>query len=212
MSVDLLSLDVIDKKFPHEQQKVFNQISFQFQSNRSYALMGQSGIGKSTLLAMIAGMQDPDSGSITINQQKIKSKEVGMICQQPLLISELCVLENVLLCAIIEERLNQKIIDYALTLLNFVGLGCKKDQLVHTLSGGQQQKIAILRSMVYPPKFLLADEPTGNLDRDSANQIMQLLLHYHQQNNMGLIVSTHDIFVAKQCDVIVRIENQILTT
>ncbi len=208
MSIDILTISHLSKKFAHEEQKIFDHASFTFRADQSYALMGPSGIGKTTLLAIIAGIAQQDQGTIHINNGPLIKGQIGLICQQPSLIAELSVVENVLLHAIIQEKLNKEIIQRAQNLLQAVGLGHKIDSLVHTLSGGQQQKVAILRSMLYPPHFLLADEPTGNLDRQSADQIMQMLLHYQKKYIMGLIVSTHDVHIAQQCDVIVSVVNQ----
>ena len=181
--------------------------------------MGPSGIGKSTLIAMMAGIDHPTSGTIRFNdciisdqpfEQRIQllEKKISIVFQQPCLIAELTVLENVMLKAIIQENVTQESEQHALKLLSEVGLESKAFSFAHNLSGGQQQKVSILRSIFDAPQFLLADEPTGNLDQVSARQVIEMLLAYQKKYVMGLIISTHDISIAQKCDVILKIENQ----
>lgn len=180
--------------------------------------MGPSGIGKSTMLHILAGIDHPSSGHVQLSgtvisdqplEQRIALLEnkIGMIFQQPCLIAELTVLENIMLKAIIQQTLTEQLQEHALNLLKEVGLEDKANCFAHTLSGGQQQKIAILRAIFQVPQFLLADEPTGNLDKKSAQQIIDLLKHYQKKYSMGLILSTHDISIATQCDIILEIQN-----
>ena len=180
--------------------------------------MGPSGIGKSTLLHMLAGIDHPSDGiiqlnDITISHQSFPERiallehKISMVFQQPCLIAELNVLENIMLKAIIAQTMTAKLYQHAHDLLNEVGLQGKQDCYPQTLSGGQQQKVAILRAIFHPPQFLLADEPTGNLDQHSAQQVIELLKYYQKKYAMGLIISTHDISIAQQCNKIVKIEN-----
>jgi ABC-type lipoprotein export system ATPase subunit len=219
-----LSCNQVSKTFFSAQTKIqiFKNMNYSFRSDRSYALMGPSGIGKSTLLAMMAGIDHVSSGTIQLDDflisqesfdKRIKflQKNISMVFQQPCLIAELNVLENVMLKSIIQESMTLQNKEQALILLKDVGLEDKALSFAHTLSGGQQQKVAILRSILHAPKFLLTDEPTGNLDQQSSKQIISLLLSYQKKYAMGLIISTHDILVAKQCDVILNIENHQLT-
>lgn len=181
--------------------------------------MGPSGIGKSTILHMLSGIDHPSQGTIQledtfISHQRFEQRiamlknKISIIFQQPCLIAELTVLENIMLKAIIQEQINSKIQQHAFNLLRNIGLEDKAHCFPHTLSGGQQQRIAILRSILYVPQFLLADEPTGNLDQNSAQQIIDLLRFYQKKYAMGLIISTHDTSIAQQCDVILQIRGQ----
>ncbi len=201
------------------QNHIFDAIDYQFLSDKSYALMGPSGIGKSTLIAMMAGIEQPTSGSITLNNQiisdlpfeyrmKLLEKKMSIVFQQPCLIAELTILENVLLKAIIQETISENLKKHALQLLKEVGLEEKALTFPHNLSGGQQQKVSILRSIFQKPQFLFADEPTGNLDQVSAALIVEMLLMYQKKYAMGLIISTHDISVAQKCDVILKIQDK----
>ncbi|MBP6892539.1 ABC transporter ATP-binding protein [Candidatus Babeliales bacterium] len=221
MQTQILSCHQLSKFFfqTTNQLQIFDKIDYQFLSNKSYALMGPSGIGKSTLIAMMAGIDHPTAGLIKFNDQIISQqifeqrmqlfeKKISIVFQQPCLIAELTVLENVMLKSIIQETVSDDLKKHALQLLNDIGLEGKALAFPHNLSGGQQQRVSILRSIFDAPQFLLADEPTGNLDQISAALIIKMLLEYQKKYVMGLIISTHDILVAKQCDVILKIENQ----
>lgn len=201
------------------QINILNDACYTFESFKSYAIMGASGIGKSTLLHIMAGIEKPTNGFLEINGQTINydsfekriealHKNIGILFQQPSLISELNVLENVMLTALAHNQLNDTSKEYALKLLCSVNLKEKAQEAIHTLSGGQQQRVAILRAIFHKPSFLIADEPTGNLDKNSAHQIMDLLISYQKNYGMGLIISTHDLEIAQRCDVILKIVNQ----
>lgn len=220
MKIHVLSCNQVSKNFfqAHAPLQIFDNVNYNFESNRSYALMGPSGVGKSTFLAMLAGIDPVSSGMIQLDDQKISNQafakrikllehNIGIVFQQPCLIGELTVLENVMLKSIIQETVSKEGKKHGLRLLKEVGLEDKALTFPHNLSGGQQQKVAILRSVFHIPQFLLADEPTGNLDQQSAQQVISLLLSYQKKYAMGLIVSTHDISIARQCDVILKIEN-----
>lgn len=220
MQVNTISCHQISKVFFQAQValQIFKNMNYVFHSNRSYALMGPSGVGKSTLLAMIAGIDNVSDGTIQFNdvmisdhvfakRMQLLEKNISIVFQQPSLIGELTILENVMLKSIIQEKIDPKNKEHALFLLKEIKLSDKALSFPHNLSGGQQQKVAILRSIFDIPQFLLADEPTGNLDHHSAQQIVSLLLSYQKKYDMGLIISTHDIAVAQQCDIVLKIEN-----
>lgn len=224
MTINKLVLENISKKFIQTgiTTNIFQNINYTFETQKSYAIMGPSGIGKSTLLHLMAGIEKPDHGTIQINDQIISQgsfeqriatlhKNIGILFQQPSLINELNVLENVMLTALAHNQFTTEHQEYALDLLKSIQLEHKATAAVHTLSGGQQQRVALLRAIFHKPSFLIADEPTGNLDKDSAHQIMNLLISYQKKYAMGLIISTHDIQIANYCDFILKIENQNLT-
>lgn len=219
--IDMIHLKKVSKTFFQENNTIdiLRDTTISFEKNYSYAIMGASGSGKSTLLHMIAGIEPSSEGVISFDnirmqdlppQQKIVflQKTIGLVFQQSLLIQELSVLENVLLKQIIQGRVTTEHQQHAQSLLHAVGLKDKTTCMPKTLSGGQQQRVSLLRSLFIPPQFLLADEPTGNVDKESSKQIMQLLFTYKQIYNMGLIISTHDMAIAQQCDYIITIEDK----
>jgi putative ABC transport system ATP-binding protein len=219
MNTQTLCLYNLTKQFAREQQAIFHNVSFKFHSDKSYALMGPSGVGKSTVIAILAGIEPVSSGQVFFQEACISNlpfeqrmqllqKKIGVIFQQPCLIAELTVLENVMLKAVIDQSVTEKEKERAWYLLAEIGLSDKSHQFPHQLSGGQQQRVALLRAIFYPPAFLLADEPTGSLDTHTADVIIKLLLMYHKKYAMGLIVSTHDRTVAQQCDVVLEIVDQ----
>lgn len=184
-------------------------ISQTFCQGMSYALMGTSGAGKSTLLHIIAGLEAPTSGSVNFNgidlvhmpvqrKEQFFTKHIGLIFQLPYLISELTVLENVMVKGILEGINWYECEQKGYMLLEQLGLQDKALSAPQTLSGGQQQRVAIARALLNQPEFLLADEPTGNLDEKTGRMLIDLLLHYQQEYDMGLIISSHDRDVASR--------------
>ncbi len=223
MPIKKLILKRISKSFIEScrQTDLLKDINYIFETQKSYAIMGPSGVGKSTLLHILSGIEIPSQGCITIDEiaisyanfeQRIEAlhKNIGILFQQPSLLHELNVLENVMLTALAHNQFDNHQKEHALNLLKSIHLDDKAYSAVHTLSGGQQQRIALLRAIFHKPSFLIADEPTGNLDKDSAHQIMDLLISYQKNYNMGLIISTHDPQIAQRCDVTLKIVNQTL--
>jgi len=211
---------------------VFDKLSVEFVQGNSYAIMGASGSGKSTLIHLIAGVDQPTVGNVFFQPQaafdeiimvcNISSfdaqqsahflqKNISIVFQQPYLFPELTVLENVMLKAILAGQVTFQSHDHARALLREIGLEDKADVYPATLSGGQQQRIAILRAIFIAPQFLLVDEPTGNLDEKTGDQVIDLLLHYHKKYNMGLIVSTHSKLLAQRMQTIYKVEHKKLS-
>ncbi|GEM_PF-494000 len=188
---------------------VLNNIDAKFVQGDTYAITGSSGSGKSTLLHIIAGLETPDHGTVTINDQNgtsISSKEyarqytpqLGIVFQQPHLINELSVLENVMLKGLIAGQPLPSRQKRVLEMLDAVGLVDKAHVMPSTLSGGQQQRIAILRALFNQPAILLADEPTGNLDAQTGKATIDFLLSCQHIWNMGLIICSHDEHVIQK--------------
>jgi len=190
--------------------EVLKGISYSFSSEQSYAITGVSGTGKSTLMHLLAGIDLPTSGYVFYDRQSLQemtsekkdlflNKKLGLVFQDPHLIKELTVAENVMLKGLILQQSYKDAKKEALALLELVGLADKAEHHPLSLSGGQQQRISILRALFNKPQFLLADEPTGNLDRESAKVIIDLLLT-GKEWGMGLVVSSHDPYVAQRME------------
>jgi ABC-type lipoprotein export system ATPase subunit len=224
MNISSITLKSIKKSFNSGQKtiNVFDMLSFELQKNNLYALTGASGVGKSTLLHIIAGLEPFNSGELYFDQKpinqlsfedknKIKNKNIGLVFQLPYLIDELSVLENVMLKGLIGGSSKKICKEMAEDLLFHVGLADKMKSFPSELSGGQQQRVAIARALLHKPDFLLADEPTGNLDEFTANQIVELLLSCVKQWSMGLIISTHDLVLAHQMQTVFIIKNGTIT-
>jgi ABC-type lipoprotein export system ATPase subunit len=202
---------------------VLKNISISFAQGSTYAITGTSGSGKSTLLHLLAGIDTPTHGTVAYNSTPISSfsetershflnKTVGLIFQLPYLIQELSVIENVALKGFINNINRAASLEQAHQLLATVGLADKAYAAPATLSGGQQQRVAIARALFNKPAFLLADEPTGNLDEKTGASIIDFINECQQKWHMGLIISTHDQYVAQKMKQAYHLHNGILTT
>lgn len=208
-----LATECISKKFMQGKQEiiVLNNIDSMFVQEKSYAITGISGSGKSTFIHIIAGLDSPTTGNILYNNVSLQTltaaelaqflnKSIGLVFQSPHLIRELSVIENIILPGLIGGRTRTDCEKKAINLLHKVGLSEKKDSKIGELSGGQQQRVAIARALFNEPAFLIADEPTGNLDLATGKTIVDLLLSCQQEWGMGLIISSHDDYVAEKMD------------
>ena len=171
------------------------------------AVVGVSGSGKSTLLHMIGGMDSPTAGSVFFNgkdiskyskkqKAKYRCENVGIVFQNFKLIEELNVRENIIMPVLIARKKVDE--DYYNTLVEMLGLSERQSHLPSELSGGQKQRVAIARALINKPELLLADEPTGNLDKKNSEEIMQIFLGIHKKGKTIVLV-THDREIAEQC-------------
>ena len=190
--------------------KVLNDISFNFESGKTYSIMGPSGSGKSTLLNLLSLIDNPTSGSIEINSNKIKSnnnvendliraKKIGIIYQDKNLLSDFTALENVYLPNLLISKEKQKSIELAKKLIKNVGMSSRINHFPNELSGGENQRIAIARALINDPDIILADEPTGSLDSDNAKLIFKILFNLKNKNRI-IIFATHNRYFANMAD------------
>lgn len=203
-------LTLKDICFSYDKKPVLKDINFEFESGKVYSIVGKSGAGKTTLLSVLSGLASPTSGSIMfddkdmrrINKYDFRRKYVGVVFQNFNLLTKFTAVENVITSMEIAgiKMKNKK--EYAYKLLESVGLDKDEaDRRVLKLSGGQQQRVAIARALSYGPQFILADEPTGNLDSETQEDIMGIL-HKLAHEGKGVIIVTHSKEVADASDVV----------
>ncbi|CAM3515111.1 ABC transporter ATP-binding protein [Rouxiella silvae] len=177
---------------------------------QTIALIGESGSGKSTLLGILAGLDDGSSGEVTLlgkpltslneeGRAALRDKNVGFVFQSFMLVPTLNALENVQLPALLRGETDASSREQAVQLLNQLGLGKRLHHLPAQLSGGEQQRVALARAFIGKPKLLFADEPTGNLDRQTGERIADLLFSFNRDNHTTLILVTHDEQLAARC-------------
>ena len=197
---------------------VLKDVSATFKKGHSYAITGISGSGKSTLLHLLAGLDTPSSGALFFNGKNIQSfndsqksiylnKSLGLVFQNPYLIKELTVLENVMIKGLIAGKGYNTCAQEAKVLIEHVGLSVKMSAFPGQLSGGQQQRVALARALMNQPEFLLADEPTGNLDLQTGQAIIDLILQLQKEWNMGLIISSHDEYVTCKMEAVYTLQD-----
>lgn len=208
----LLQANNISHKFDYE---LFNNITLSLKKQESIAIIGMSGSGKSTLLNILSSLLKPIEGEVLFNDEEIYSlkqkkllnirrKDFGIIFQAHYLFRGFSASENLDIATLLSgEELSKKLlkdlkIDHVLT------------QGVGELSGGQQQRLSIARIMTKKPRIIFADEPTGNLDKDTANIVMDTLFNYIKNNDAGLILVTHESELADKCDKVYKLEDLVL--
>jgi len=192
---------------------VFKDLDLTVQSGSSVAVVGQSGVGKTTLLYLIAGLERPSSGKILVGDTEVTSqtlgseelarfrgRNIGFIFQFHHLLPEFDAIENVAMPLFIQGFEKEEAVDKAVTLLKQVGLGARLNHRPGMLSGGEQQRVAIARALCSGAKVLLADEPTGNLDQKTGSEVSELLSSMQRETNATLVVVTHSPDVAKGLD------------
>ncbi|MFX4178305.1 ABC transporter ATP-binding protein [Aliarcobacter butzleri] len=205
----LLEAKNLSHKFDYE---LFKNINLSLQKQESIAIIGTSGSGKSTLLNILSSLLKPTSGNVVFQRKdiyslsqndllKIRRDDFGIIFQAHYLFRGFSANENLE----IAEFLSGEEIDK--NLLKELNIEHVIDQGVGELSGGQQQRLSIARVLTKKPKIIFADEPTGNLDKDTANVVMNTLFNYIKKNNAGLILVTHENELALRCDKVYKLDN-----
>ena len=215
---NIIELNNISKTFDNQKKiTVLKNLNFKFKKGKIYSLSGPSGSGKSTLLNLLSLIDRPSSGNIKIDNQninhneieindKIRSNNIGIVYQEKNLLPDFTAIENVCLASLAANN-NYKIAEQeSLKIIQKVGL---KDRINHyptELSGGEMQRIAISRAIVNKPRIILADEPTGSLDHENANQIFNLLFKLKNKDRV-IIFATHNRFFANKADYKISLSN-----
>ena len=206
MIVDIKNLY---KSYENGQIKALNGVDLSVDEGEFVSIIGPSGSGKSTLLNMLGALDIPDSGDITVagkdltvnrKLNEFRAEKIGFIFQLHNLIPNISVRENIEIPMYTQKISSKEMKNKALRLLDDVGLKDKADMLPNKLSGGERQRVAIARALANDPSIILADEPTGSLDSKTSSKILKQLINLHKDNNVTLIIVTHDMDVAKLAD------------
>ena len=212
----MVAVDIRDlyKSYEGGKIKALNGNSLKIEDGEFVSIIGPSGSGKSTLLNMLGALDVPDSGSITVAGQDLtrnrklnifRGEKIGFIFQLHNLIPNISVRENIEIPMYTQKMSSKEMKNRALELLDGVGLRDKADILPSKLSGGERQRVAIARALANRPSIILADEPTGSLDSKTSSKILKQLIKLHQDENVTLIIVTHDMDVAKLADRVVEV-------
>ncbi len=205
----LIQVEGLDKSFRNSgaEIKILKNVDFEMAAGETAAVVGPSGIGKSTLLHILGTLDRPDRGKILFNGQDVfaldhirlaafRNESIGFVFQFHHLLPEFSAIENAMMPAYIQGIIRLKAYRMAEEILVRVGLKDRLHHAVTKLSGGEQQRVALARALVLNPLVLLADEPTGNLDRKNAEQVHELLMALNQEYGMTLVVITHNMALA----------------
>lgn len=213
--MEIVRLKDIKKIYKSENEEVeaLKGVSLTINKGEMVAVMGPSGSGKSTLLHIIGLIDTPTEGSIEIdnkdvsklNLSKFRNEYIGFVFQLSYLLPEFTALENVMMPLLISKKEKPK--EKAINILKKLGLEHRVNHKPSQLSGGEQQRVAIARAIVNNPKILVADEPTGNLDSENTKIVMEIFKNLNKEKNTTIIIATHDIEVAKNCDRIIYIKD-----
>ena len=197
---------------------ILTDVSFSLSRGDAASIMGPSGSGKSTLLYIVGGLEPPTSGKVILDgtdpfaldeqkQAAFRNSQVGFVFQDHLLLPQCTVLENVLVPTLVSSP-GADVAGRARSLLEQVGLRDRLDHRPAELSGGERQRVALARALIRNPPLVVCDEPTGNLDRESAETIRSLLFELHEQQNNVLLIVTHNPELANRCPIRYRLDNR----
>ena len=215
---NLIQLTNLNKSFDVSKKiKILKKITYNFKKGKIYALMGPSGSGKSTLLNLLSLIDKPTSGSIFFENKQInfnatkkndiiRADKIGIIYQQDNLLPDFTSLENIYLAGLASGKSKDEAITKAKKLLKKVKLLNRSDHYPSQLSGGEKQRISIARAVINDPQIILADEPTGSLDQETAKEVFELLKNQINSNRL-IIFATHNRFFANKADCLLEIVN-----
>ncbi|MDP8078484.1 lipoprotein-releasing ABC transporter ATP-binding protein LolD [Phocoenobacter skyensis] len=209
MTIELLRCNNISKDYQEGNQKtqVLNNISFSMNSEELVAIVGSSGSGKSTLLHILGGLDQPSVGEVFIKQQSLqkltsnklahlRNQYLGFVYQFHHLMADFSAIENVMMPMLIGKQNKTEAKDRAEKMLQAVGLAHRLNNRPSALSGGERQRVAIARALVNNPALVLADEPTGNLDRKTTESIFELIKQLNEEQHIAFLLVTHDLNLA----------------
>jgi lipoprotein-releasing system ATP-binding protein len=214
-SVDARVLSVAQLSLSFGQHSVFQAISFDVKRGESLAIVGRSGSGKSSLLSCILGLQTPDAGSVSIDGTvigtlprrrlaQLRREKIGVVFQSGELLEELSPFENVVLTAMLGGHRASEARQAAREMLERLSI-VQSDRVVGLYSGGERQRVAVARALVNRPRLILADEPTGSLDAETRDEMMELLMSVPNQFDCGIVLVTHDPIVSTACNRTMRL-------
>ncbi len=215
---NIIELNNISKTFDNKKKiTVLKNLNFKFKKGKIYSLSGPSGSGKSTLLNLLSLIDRPSSGSIKIDNQninyneieindKIRSNNIGIVYQEKNLLPDFTAIENVCIASLAANNNYKMAEQESLKIIQKVGLKDRTNHFPSELSGGELQRIAISRAIVNKPRVILADEPTGSLDHENANQIFNLLFKLKNKDRV-IIFATHNRFFANKADYKISLSN-----
>ena len=219
--MDAVNIKNLYKSYENGKIKALNGIDLTIKEGEFVSIIGPSGSGKSTLLNMIGALDVPDSGSIEVaghdllaskKLNEFRAQKIGFVFQLHNLIPNLSVRENIEIPMYTQGLSSKDMQNRALDLLDIVGLKDKAGLLPSKLSGGERQRVAIARSLANDPSIILADEPTGSLDSKTSTKILRQLIKLHEDENVTLIIVTHDMDVARLADRVIEVlDGQIIS-
>jgi ABC-type lipoprotein export system ATPase subunit len=205
-AIPLLQAKELSREFDEGNVQALRGVSFSIQEGEFVAITGPSGCGKSTLLQLLGALDRPTAGDLFYRGQSVpdhpnpaayRASEIGFVFQAFQLLPTFTALENVQIPMFESGRSRAERREHAIALLKLVGLEGRLDHFPSKLSGGERQRVAIARSLANGPSLLLADEPTGNLDSENARLILELLVRLHHEQNMTMVLVTHDMGIAR---------------
>lgn len=223
MNNTLLQIEHVQKSYlaGQAQLDVLKDVTFSVTAGEVIALMGPSGVGKTTLLNIIGALDKPDSGEVLLNGTaisslssselaKVRNASLGFVFQFHHLLPEFNAIENVMIPGLIQGKISESKQNYGETLMETFGISGRTDHYPHELSGGEKQRVALARALINQPALVLADEPTGNLDRRTGARLLDAILKFSREHNQSFVIATHDDDIAKQADRILLLDNGII--